>query len=625
MVASRGALLALLLAAALPPGGLGLRASLQQKDNVSLSGPTPEEYDSPEYDGPKSTEYDTLLGVLWTEKQTETSEEWQKHVKHSPLLHAMAARDSYWYDPKPKCSEGDPCGDRRFPEWVITKYMTHESHTEAEGLSSVYDDHAKKAKLLYDSVDNHQKRKILKLADERIPAVVADKGKLQREYRQTKYMKWLKISDAYYLKHWEESGTLAPNIAIMTQTPVVDLGFVEQYADKSKEDALPKIITETWQTTYIINVIGYGFDSPEQPDFKYFLKPIGRYGFIREDRHYELLVRTQKIFDKIFAAAVHQEVKAVILAGFGAGFFSEYLQVSEEFLPPGDDYNKHVPASIPDGDHENYWQVFPFTEAMFKDKKRMPLAEYMNAEPPATWKTKNPDLEAAAHETVRKRLKELSKDHLAKLEQLRKQIIKCREETGLDTVNFHDKKDNEKVKWAQDANVFKNWFGGDLSNCIYWTPGLKMSLGGWNHKLKEKNIKVGYMDVRNKALAKGFTEAVDKELVIGNFCDEGPENSLCAFSARAAKSDSDAEKYGGDFWLSNKGPIRTLEQIKAKYGFEWNEVALTNAWDPSSLAGNGNFRDGSLDGRIGRGTAVAVLAWTRTNPYLSKEANWVEV
>lgn len=39
-----------------------------------------------------------------------------------------------------------------------------------------------------------------------------------------------------------------------------------------------------------------------------------------------------------------------------------------------------------------------------------------------------------------------------------------------------------------------------------------------------------------------------------------------------------------------------------------------NAWDPWSLIGNGNERDGSLDGFWGRSSNMAVLGWLPTNP-----------
>lgn len=44
---------------------------------------------------------------------------------------------------------------------------------------------------------------------------------------------------------------------------------------------------------------------------------------------------------------------------------------------------------------------------------------------------------------------------------------------------------------------------------------------------------------------------------------------------------------------------------------------LVNAWDPWSMVGNGNEGDNSLDGFFGRCTAMALLCWPLTNPYMS--------
>jgi hypothetical protein len=48
------------------------------------------------------------------------------------------------------------------------------------------------------------------------------------------------------------------------------------------------------------------------------------------------------------------------------------------------------------------------------------------------------------------------------------------------------------------------------------------------------------------------------------------------------------------------------------------ETVVCNAWDPWSIAGNGNEHDAnaSLDGNIGRASAVAILTHPATNPYL---------
>jgi hypothetical protein len=42
-----------------------------------------------------------------------------------------------------------------------------------------------------------------------------------------------------------------------------------------------------------------------------------------------------------------------------------------------------------------------------------------------------------------------------------------------------------------------------------------------------------------------------------------------------------------------------------------------NAWDPHSIAGNGNTSDNSLDGFFGRSSAISVLTFPITNPFIS--------
>lgn len=51
-----------------------------------------------------------------------------------------------------------------------------------------------------------------------------------------------------------------------------------------------------------------------------------------------------------------------------------------------------------------------------------------------------------------------------------------------------------------------------------------------------------------------------------------------------------------------------------------DQTLIVNAWDPHSMAGNGNFRDNSLDGHVGRRTAIALLCWPYTNPHITDVA-----
>ena len=45
-----------------------------------------------------------------------------------------------------------------------------------------------------------------------------------------------------------------------------------------------------------------------------------------------------------------------------------------------------------------------------------------------------------------------------------------------------------------------------------------------------------------------------------------------------------------------------------------------NAWDPFSMPGNGNKMDRSLDGFWGRSSAISLLCWPRSNPYLKTQS-----
>ena len=51
-----------------------------------------------------------------------------------------------------------------------------------------------------------------------------------------------------------------------------------------------------------------------------------------------------------------------------------------------------------------------------------------------------------------------------------------------------------------------------------------------------------------------------------------------------------------------------------------DNVLFVNAWDPWSIVGNGNASDPSLDGYFGRSTAMSLLCWPLTNPYIQYRA-----
>ena len=61
-----------------------------------------------------------------------------------------------------------------------------------------------------------------------------------------------------------------------------------------------------------------------------------------------------------------------------------------------------------------------------------------------------------------------------------------------------------------------------------------------------------------------------------------------------------------------------IDEIKNLQG---NKICYINAWDPHSIAGNGNENDKSLDGYIGANSAVSLLSW----PPSTVTAAWTPV
>lgn len=80
--------------------------------------------------------------------------------------------------------------------------------------------------------------------------------------------------------------------------------------------------------------------------------------------------------------------------------------------------------------------------------------------------------------------------------------------------------------------------------------------------------------------------------------------------------------YAGSF-QSSLNMMKTWKQLDASVGLQ--RCLFVNAWDPHSLIGNGNAADASLDGWYGRHSALAVLGWPGTNPYLLNSEQFIKV
>ena len=64
-----------------------------------------------------------------------------------------------------------------------------------------------------------------------------------------------------------------------------------------------------------------------------------------------------------------------------------------------------------------------------------------------------------------------------------------------------------------------------------------------------------------------------------------------------------------------------IDEIKNLQG---NKICYINAWDPHSIAGNGNENDNSLDGYIGANSAVSLLSWPPSNPVLAEKVGYIK-
>lgn len=58
-------------------------------------------------------------------------------------------------------------------------------------------------------------------------------------------------------------------------------------------------------------------------------------------------------------------------------------------------------------------------------------------------------------------------------------------------------------------------------------------------------------------------------------------------------------------------------QVWALPAGDLDDVLFVNSWDPWAIVGNGNCIDESTDGHYGRSSAVALLSWPKTNPFLT--------
>ena len=208
-------------------------------------------------------------------------------VKGVFLTNAYNLTSTYRVDP------GKP--SKSFAEWSIYYVMEN-----FEMLDKVM--------VYFDEKDQSNLEVIEKLVYEREPCNIEGR----RLYYEEKLKKHFGYETGYYDRYYEEIKTLAPNIAIFTETELKD-SFGNSLSNNN--------------TVKIINSIGYAFDEEIQSDYKYFFKE----GVKKLNRE-EIRERYEDVFSKIFQCAIDQNCTTIAFSLIGAASFGQKYPRSKEEL-----------------------------------------------------------------------------------------------------------------------------------------------------------------------------------------------------------------------------------------------------------------------------------------------------
>jgi hypothetical protein len=173
----------------------------------------------------------------------------------------------------------------KFPEWAL-------------GIYERYPRLFKEAVVYYDDGDNLNDVKKLATERELVNIAMGEDGLGYNLYCFNKLTYdiikryW---DEGYYGRYYKKNREIAPNIAIYCRTPI-------RY--RGKEELIK-----------CINVMGYAFDNPRQPDYKYF---VNKHGDLDTDELYHHIC---KVFRKIFCCALEKRCSRIILCRFGCTNF----------------------------------------------------------------------------------------------------------------------------------------------------------------------------------------------------------------------------------------------------------------------------------------------------------------
>ena len=111
-----------------------------------------------------------------------------------------------------------------------------------------------------------------------------------------------------------------------------EIGAYQTIFDKNSGEKLPPNIAVYCKTIVnyegifyrvnCINLIGYGFDSPEQVDYQYFLKDIRSF---KDNKDTELIEKYRKVWRKAFECAKQNNLETIYFAEVGGEAFGQFL------------------------------------------------------------------------------------------------------------------------------------------------------------------------------------------------------------------------------------------------------------------------------------------------------------
>ena len=216
----------------------------------------------------------------------------RKTAATTPLENAQTLRGIY-------------ISEYEFPNWVLDKDRWNEN---SDDKSHKFDDTI----VVYD--DGSDLNQVKELVEKREPVNVCIHGVMQRSYKQDELEKNFGWKTGAYGKSTSEQ--LYPNIGIYCHARVT-------HGVKSKEE----------KDVHVMNLIGYGFDSQEQPDYQYFLN---KYGggkdslknldpALKQKFKEELIQRYRKIWLKACYICKFKGLKHLWYYGVGNGNFSGLL------------------------------------------------------------------------------------------------------------------------------------------------------------------------------------------------------------------------------------------------------------------------------------------------------------